>query len=272
VKRYVTNALKGWLPSRRPAWAMMPRANAALMIDTLLTAVSVIEQAGVEYTAHQGTLLGAARLGGLLPWDIDVDIAIRGENADSAARKLAAPLAKHGLAFLFSPEHYYYTIRPLAEVAIPGIGRRMIALVPFVEVILLTATDDPATGETWHDRHSPHRMFGPGELLPLVRYPFHGSYVMGPANADPVLARLYGDVGGGGALAHFRPAVLDDATAKFWRDARPLSGDPDVSAIFERARRSRSQWAAHARAAPWYVANGCYNSITETARRFAGGR
>src|SRR5574338_114422 len=115
----LTAAMRGWLPSQRPAWAMMPRANAGLLLDTLLTAVSVLERAKVAYTAHQGTLLGAAHLGGLLPWDIDADVAICGENAESVAAKLTRPLAEHGLALIFSPEHYYYTIRPLADVTLP---------------------------------------------------------------------------------------------------------------------------------------------------------
>jgi hypothetical protein len=62
---------------------MMPSRNADLLADTLLTALSVIEAQGFAYTAHQGTLLGAARLQGLLSWDVDADIGLLEGNAET---------------------------------------------------------------------------------------------------------------------------------------------------------------------------------------------
>lgn len=251
-------ALRHWVPSARPRWAMMPTALSTLMIDTLLTTLSVLERANIAYTVHQGSLLGAAHLEGLLPWDIDGDLAILDEDADSVRNKVSAPLAAHGLALEFCAEHYYYTVR-----ARP--------LFPIVEIILATTTTDD-TGERWIDRHSPHRMFRSSELYPLRRYPFHGSYVMGPRDPLPVLERLYGDAGSASALSRFEAATLDGETQAFWRCARPLTGALDHDAIAARARRKVAPLVARARAAPWYAANGLYNQFTESARRFAGGR
>ena len=229
------------------------------MVDTVLIALSVIEREGVAYTVHQGSLLGATRLEGLLPWDIDGDIALIGENADTAAARLQEPLAQHGLAFIFDRKNYYYTIRPLAF------------RIPMVEVILMTETTDPLTGEIWHDRHSPARMFGLGELLPLTRYGFHGSQVMGPANAEPVLKRLYGAGAARETLQRFNRPALPEETAAFWSRARPMAGEPDYSAIAARATLAMRSWRRIGAAAPWYYANGLYNKIVERSRELAGG-
>lgn len=242
------------------------------MVETLLTAVSVLEGQQVAYTVHQGSLLGAARLGGLLPWDIDGDIAIVGESAESAAAKLEQPLAAHGLAFVFSPEAYYYTIRPLLHVRAPGLAPRPVLGFPLVEVILITSTEDAETGLVWHDRHSPHRTFAPGELLPLARYPWHGSHVLGPANAERVLERLYGADGGAAALERFAPPAIDAETAAFWQRARPPCGEVRYADIAARAAARRDDWRRLLSCAPWYLANGVYNAMTESARRLAGGR
>jgi LicD family len=261
-------ALRSWLPSQRPSWAMMPRVNADLMVDLILTTASVLEQHGVAYTAHQGSLLGAARLSGLLPWDIDADLAVMGENAETLAQKVQRPLHEHGIAMVFSKAHYYYTFRPMLCL---GAAKHVLA-VPLVEVILATATRDETSGDVWHDRHSPHRAFAPGELFPLQCYPWHGSYLMGPQDAEHVLGRLYGHAGGPRAFEGFHRAEVSEETELFWRQARPMNGVRDSAAILQRAQVRRHDWARVSRSIPWYLANGVYNAFTETVRRSLGAR
>lgn len=252
------------LPSRRPKFLMMPSSNADLLADTLLTALSIIEAQGFAYTAHQGTLLGAARLGGLLSWDVDADIGLLEGNAEQVQASLERALDECGLALVFSPKAYYYTIRPFIRV----FGRRVL-MFPMIEVILLSTTVDPHTGGIAHDRHSPRRMFGPGELLPLRPYPWHTSFISGPADPEPVLRRLYGGGGQPAAFAGHRPAHLSEEAASFWRQARRLDQPVDLTAI--RARAGRGRWGRLLRSAPWYAANGVYTEVLERVRRKAGG-
>jgi hypothetical protein len=157
------------LPSRRPKFLMMPSSNADLLADTLLTALSVIEAQGFAYTAHQGTLLGAARLQGLLSWDVDADIGLLEGNAEKVQAGLERALDECGLALVFSSRAYYYTICPFIRI----FGRRVL-MFPMIEVILISTTIDPHTGDISHDRHSPCRMFGanfsPAPFIPGTRH------------------------------------------------------------------------------------------------------
>ena len=243
---------------------MMPRSNADLLADTLLTALSVIEAQGFAYTAHQGTLLGAARLQGLLSWDVDADIGLLEGNAERVQAGLERALDECGLALVFSPKAYYYTIRPFIRI----FGKRVL-MFPMIEVILISTTVDPHTGGIAHDRHSPRRMFGPGELLPLRPYPWHTSFISGPADPEPVLRRLYGESGQPPALQGHQPADLSEEVAGFWQKARPLNAPVDLKAIRDRAGKAR--WKRLLRCAPWYAVNGVYTEVLERVRRKAGG-
>lgn len=243
---------------------MMPTPNADALADTLLTALSVIEHQGFAYTAHQGTLLGAVRLGGLLSWDVDADIGLLEANAERVRSGLEAALLDYRLALVFSPQAYYYTIRPFVRV----LGRRVL-LFPVIEMILMSATIDPRTGRVWYDRHSPRRMFEANELLPLRRYPWHTSFLSGPAEPGPVIGRLYGENGEPSAFVGHSPPLLSEEAGRFWRRARPLDGPVDLEAIRARAMAGGT-WARLLRCAPWYVANGAYSEILERVRRAAG--
>jgi len=256
--------LRGLLPSRRPKFLMMPLHNADLLVDTLPTAVSVIERQGFAYTAHQGTLLGAARLGGLLSWDVDADIGLLEPNAEKVRIGLEGALLEYRLALIFSPNAYYYTIRPFAQ----AFGKRVL-LFPIIEVILVSSTVDPHTGEIGYDRHSPRRMFGARELLPLRRYAWHTSFISGPAQPEPVIGRLYGESGGPRAFLGHEPPRLSEEVGHFWQHARPLVGPVDLETVRARAVAG-GKWIRLLRCAPWYAANGAYSEALERVRRAAG--
>ena len=202
--------LRNWRASWRPRWAFMPTGNAGLLVDVLLLAVSIFEQYGVSYTIHHGALLGALRLQGLLPWDIDADLFLTGETEATFHDKVATALADHGLS-LERRGPGYFIIRPRLSIA--GLA---LPLFPMVEVDLLRETRT-ALGEAVYDQHAAHRRWDAGELLPLRRYPFYGSYLMGPRAAEPVLERLYQGAGSEPAMRPFRRPGLPPRTENFWR-------------------------------------------------------
>ena len=48
----------------------------AVLLDILLKIDSVCKKHNIKYFIHGGTLIGALRHGGIIPWDDDVDIAM----------------------------------------------------------------------------------------------------------------------------------------------------------------------------------------------------
>ena len=58
---------------------MMKRAWAAQM-EMLMMIDEICERHDIAYYADWGTLLGAARHGGFIPWDDDIDIAMKRED------------------------------------------------------------------------------------------------------------------------------------------------------------------------------------------------
>ncbi|MBS0547642.1 MAG: LicD family protein [Proteobacteria bacterium] len=243
----------------------MPIGNAGLLVDMLLLTVSIFEQYGVSYTVHHGALLGALRLQGLLPWDIDADLFLAGETEATFHDKVATALADHGLS-LERRGPGYFIIRPRLSIA--GLA---LPLFPMVEVDLLRETRT-ASGEAVYDQHAAHRRWDAGELLPLRRYPFYGSYLMGPHAAEPVMERLYQGAGSERSLKPFRRPGLPPSTDEFWRSKRPRDGRMDWPAVSRRGQEFRRSilWRCLT-CAPWYLANSLYCLMVQTFRRYAGG-
>lgn len=211
---------------------MMPRWYATPFVDSLLFVASALEHCGIRYIAHRGTLLGALRLRGLLPWDDDADLFVVGEDAQSLALKLGAALREHGFAFRFLERPYYFWAHPRTIWQRPFAG--------LTELGLLTESRD-AAGHVVYDAHEPRRRITAEQLLPEIDLPFYGTYLRAPHDSEGSLARYYGELASPVALARFeRPPIARECEA-FWRRARPLGGELDWPAISQRfAARAQS--------------------------------
>ena len=58
----------------------------AVELDMFVKLISVCEKHGLTYFADSGTLLGAARHGGFIPWDDDIDVAMLREDYERLCR------------------------------------------------------------------------------------------------------------------------------------------------------------------------------------------
>lgn len=247
LRRRAGAKLEGLLFSSRPTWNVVPPSVATNFVENLFFALSLLEREGFVVMAHFGTLLGALRYGGMLPWDEDADLYVVRGTPDEIRARTRGLFTAHGLALLDDPRGFFW-IRQRPWLA----GQGHIGLEHFPE---------RAPGAPRPD-HPSDPCVAEDELLPLARYPFHGSWVWGPRDAEAVVQRLYGETATPEALARFRAPEIDPEARAFWRRARgtpeaPTLDWPAISSRFlERARRGP---LAHAGVFPWWWWNGAYN-------------
>lgn len=228
----------------------MPRYVAANFAESLLFTLSACEREGVRYAAHFGTLLGAHRLGGVCPWDEDADIYVLDEDRGSLEGKLRTVLESHGFDLVWD-ERGFFWVRQRPWWA----GQGHIALEFFADAPRdagALSAEDP-----W---------ISPEQLWPLRRYPFHGSWLWGPAEADAILARLYGENGTPAAMARFQTPRLPAETEAFWHAARADGLDWDAVSRRALERLRRRPWG-HLATFPWWWFNGAYNVAVQRLRR-----
>lgn len=243
---------------------MMPSWFATPVVDSLLFVLSALEHHGVQYVAHKGLLLGAVRLGGLLPWDDDSDAFLVETSPDRVEKELGPVCESHGFVLRFRKREGYFFAYP--RTAIP------FALSGLTELGLLTRT--VVGGTTHFDAHERRRHLLEGELFPLRRIPFYGSYLLGPARAETALDRMYGPLASSDVMHRFAAPRIASPVAEFWRTARPLDGTldwPRISARFRERSRNPAFHLAQIPCGAWHVANRAHWIATDLLRRLGGG-
>jgi len=240
------------LPSSRPRWAMMPRVAATHFTDLLLFVCSVLEYVGIEHVINYGSLLGAARLGSPLPWDEDHDLYVVDVDLASVRRRIEPIVTAHGYR-LVPDRRGFLWIRHRLWAA--GSGHLALDVLPLVA--------DPADLPVW-EGGAPHLV--QGELRPLRRLPFYGSFVWAPAATEALLVRLYGTSGSVETMSAFAAPPIAPETAAFWARVRtPAQLDwPAISSRFRSCSR-----LAPLRAVPWWWFNGGYIVILNRLKKFA---
>lgn len=152
--------------------------------ETARHVTGVLEAAGVRYWLEGGSLLGAARLGDIIPWDYDVDLGIYREDVGKC-RWLAAAAAgepvedAEGFLWEKAAEGDFYRVHYSRS------NRLHVDLWPFYP------RGGVMTKDTWLG-HPQDVEFPESFLLPRVPMPFAGFTAMAPNNARAFLELKFG--------------------------------------------------------------------------------
>lgn len=148
----------------------------------------VLRENGVTYWADGGTLLGAVRHRGIIPWDDDADLQIL--DTDSVkVRRLRTPLRKLGYDLLKT--WWGYKISPRDGAPIPGVKWTYPGLDLFVMTLSPNGTirfKSPRAEREW-----PRCRQSATDLFPLREYDFGALKIPGPKDPRKYLETCFGD-------------------------------------------------------------------------------
>ncbi len=161
-----------------------------LLYQLMYDVHQILVNNGIKYWIEAGTLLGAVRNTGIIPWDDDLDIGIMQKDVrklkalEKHLKKCGYSLVKHWLGYKIC-----YAKRPNIE----GFDYSF----PFLDVISYKEVKEKGkvilepslktVRKTW-----PKEWFVKSEVFPLVEYDFGDFFVLGPKEHSQFLERMYG--------------------------------------------------------------------------------
>ncbi len=157
-------------------------------------AVDIFEYVGLHYFAIAGTLLGATRHKGIIPWDDDVDIGFL-EGNELALIEQAQPLL-NTIGYQLTPWWFGgYRIHNITGAPLESSKHEGVyCMFPFVDIFVmrdsngvLEFTDEGAQQE-WG-----HGIIKVENVQKTTSYPFGEFEIQGPAEPELYLATMYGN-------------------------------------------------------------------------------
>lgn len=154
--------------------------NLLVMMDTLHT---TFRDHNITYWIHSGTLLGAIRHSGFIPWDDDIDIVILEQDVEKVKN---IPFAQHKIiTHPFGFLQLYDKSAKLNDNFFTGEEEHIDLYFYKLEGNRYTGTKRAM--EIW-----PHEYYLVDELFPLKQYQFEGRLLNGPNKDVEIVKRFYG--------------------------------------------------------------------------------
>lgn len=155
---------------------------------------AIFKKMDISYFVIGGTLLGAIRHGGLIPWDDDIDIGIFEHDTKKLfSKRLERQLEKRGLVLNTEDDLGTYKIHYKRGQKIQGYSHRF----PFLDIFVYKKLGqkgkekyviaDEDARSVW-----PKDVYPVKDLFPLVDYSFGPLMLPGPLNSRKLLKKIYG--------------------------------------------------------------------------------
>lgn len=162
-------------------------------IDSLLT------QNHIKYWATAGTLLGAIRHGGLIPWDDDLDICIL-DIDEKKFEEMKQPLEQLGLVLHYYRKDFYKIYKkdgdPIPDAKNPG--ENLPFKYPFADVFIVTLEKNKEHEDVYVHRSNNfyflfnNERYSYSQIATLSRVPFGPMTIPIPENPEKFLNSAYG--------------------------------------------------------------------------------
>lgn len=196
VRKVPTEDIQQWrhdfdkgTPEEKLRFFYLPPAFVASQYRLLHDVHTAMELYGVSYFIESGTLLGAMRHGGIIPWDDDVDIGVM----DSELKRLQSHVIPHlkkmgyGVSFPCGPQGQPSSRYDQGE----WHGFQVSNGVCHLDIFLYAKK--PNGKVRYRTNFCAHQFFYENELFPLKRYTLGPLVVWGPKDPVPYLNRSYKD-------------------------------------------------------------------------------
>jgi lipopolysaccharide cholinephosphotransferase len=155
------------------------------LIEMLKSIVDDFDKNKIQYWADGGTLLGAVRNGGIIPWDDDIDIGVFKE--DGVVVKC---VLRNQKGYDWCETYFGYKLFRKDGKPLYSRGRKLPYTYPALDIFLY---NNDLSYTTTKAKTYFKKAFTMGNLFPLKKYKFEAFEINGANDAEDYLDRQYGD-------------------------------------------------------------------------------
>ncbi|KAH9507833.1 hypothetical protein Btru_053000 [Bulinus truncatus] len=148
------------------------------VVDLFVVTADAFRKAGIGFFMVEGSLLGAHRHKGMIPWDDDIDIAV---NVSDWRKVIGALNCLEGYTLQVRPSMHWKFLRNRTSSATPDF--------PFLDIFFYTENEDTMFAVTSYLKESV--IFKKADVFPLATATFEGMVVPVPARMEPILRTLF---------------------------------------------------------------------------------